>query len=45
MTRTLMPRQVQEMKRALAQIDDAVATLETELDTAKGKPLRRASAA
>jgi MarR family transcriptional regulator, organic hydroperoxide resistance regulator len=45
MTRTLVPRQVQEMKRALAQIDEAVATLETEVDSGKVKSLRRASAA
>lgn len=44
MTKRLQPRQVQELKRVLTQIDDAIATLEEELDGGKAKA-RRPSAA
>ena len=46
MTRNLRPRQVQELKRVLAQIDDTVATLATEPRTGgKTRPARGSSAA
>lgn len=46
MTRNLGPRQVQELKRVLAQIDDTVATLATEPRTGgKTRPARGSSAA
>jgi MarR family transcriptional regulator, organic hydroperoxide resistance regulator len=46
MTRSLVPRQVQELKRALTLIHDTVATLESEFaNGAKTKTVRRASAA
>jgi MarR family transcriptional regulator, organic hydroperoxide resistance regulator len=42
MTRNLVPRQVQELKRALAQIDETMAALEAEM--AAGKARRRTAA-
>lgn len=45
-TRNLAPRQMQELKRVLAQIDDAVAALEAgHAARAKIRPVRRQSAA
>jgi MarR family transcriptional regulator, organic hydroperoxide resistance regulator len=44
MTKRLQPRQVQELKRILAQIDDAIAALEDE-HAGKAKATRRPSAA
>lgn len=43
LTRNLVPRQVQELKRTLAQIDETMAVLEAEM--AAGKTRRRQSAA
>ena len=45
MTKRLQPRQVQELKRALTQLDDAIAALEEERDGGKAKAGRRPSAA
>lgn len=45
MTKRLQPRQVQELKRVLTQIDDTIATLEEEIDGGKAKAVRRSSAA
>ena len=46
MTRSLVPRQVQELKRALVQIHDTVAALEAERPNGgRAKAVRRASAA
>jgi MarR family transcriptional regulator, organic hydroperoxide resistance regulator len=45
MTKRLVPRQVQELKRALSQIDDTIASLEDELDGGRAKAARRPSAA
>lgn len=43
MTKSLVPRQVQELKRLLAQIDDTIATLKSE--GSETRPTRRQSAA
>jgi DNA-binding MarR family transcriptional regulator len=45
MTKRLQPRQVQELKRALIQIDDTIAAFEEELDGGRAKAIRRSSAA
>ena len=45
LTKRLQPRQVQELKRILSQIDDTVAALEDEHDSGKAKAARRPSAA
>lgn len=45
LTRRLPPRQMQDLRRCLAQIDENVAALAEEPENNKVKPLRRASAA